>query len=82
LHYCVANMPGAYAYTSTLAMCNATLPYAVRLATLGVSQAAKADPALANGINTMDGAVTCSAVAEAQGLPFRPLRDLQSEGRG
>lgn len=78
LHYCVANMPGAYAHTSTLALGNATLPYAVRLATLGLRQAMVTDQALANGINTRDGFVTCAAVAEAHGLPFHPLRDLLS----
>jgi alanine dehydrogenase len=73
LHYCVANMPGAVPRTSTYALSNATLPYAEKLARLGPLNACKADPALALGINTLNGNLTYKAVAEAFGLPYTPL---------
>jgi alanine dehydrogenase len=76
LHYCVANMPGAVPRTSTYALSNATLPYAVRLAHLGPLAACKADPALALGINTYNGHLTYKAVADAFGLPYTPLETL------
>src|SRR6476620_7715095 len=73
-HYCVANMPGAYARTSTQALSNATARYAELLADLGLEGACKKQPALIGGINTRDGKVTYAAVAEAHGLPFeQPL---------
>src|SRR4051794_39400448 len=71
-HYCVANMPGAYARTSTQALSNATARYAELLADLGLEGACKKQPALIGGINTRDGKVTYEAVAEAHGMPFEP----------
>jgi alanine dehydrogenase len=69
-HYCVTNMPGAVPRTSTLALSNVTLPYALELADHGLLEAAKRDRALAKGINVLNGVVTYQAVAEAFGLPF------------
>ncbi len=69
-HYCVANMPGAYPRTSTIALTNATLPYVRRLAVEGV-EALEQDPGFAKGINTFQGHVTCEAVAQALGLESR-----------
>ena len=74
--YCVANMPGAVPNTSTYALTNVTLPYAVSLANHGWQQALRSDPALALGLNTYDGEVTNSAVAEAHGLAHRPLAEV------
>jgi alanine dehydrogenase len=76
VHYCVANMPGAVARTSTFALCNATIGYARILADQGIKAAAKADPALARGINTMDGQCPHDAVAGALGVPHTPLSKL------
>lgn len=73
IHYGVTNMPGAVAQTSTYALTNATLPYALRLADLGALPAARKDPALALGFNSHDGAITHPIVAEALGLSYRPL---------
>ena len=73
IHYCVANMPGAVAQTSTFALTNATLGYGLKLADLGVVEAVKRDPALALGINTVNGHCTYMAVAEACDLPFTSL---------
>lgn len=70
VHYCVANIPGAVARTSTLALTNATLRYLVTVAGRGVRGAAAADPALALGLSTLDGSLCNLAVAEAHGLPF------------
>ncbi|AXJ94290.1 MULTISPECIES: alanine dehydrogenase [unclassified Sphingomonas] len=70
IHYCVANMPGAVARTSTFALNNATLPFAVKLANLGAEAAMKADAHLANGLNVYHGKITHHAVAEALDLPF------------
>jgi alanine dehydrogenase len=69
-HYCVTNMPGAYPRTSTFALTEATLPYALRLADRGVAAAAE-DPGLAKGVNTYAGRVTYRAVADALGLQER-----------
>jgi alanine dehydrogenase len=69
-HYCVANMPGAYARTSTQALSNATARYAELLADLGLEGACKKVPALTGGINVRDGKVTYAAVGEAHGLPY------------
>ncbi len=63
IHYCVANMPGAYPRLSTLALTNVTLPYALRLADRGL-EAVRVDPGLACGVNTHQGRITCKAVAE------------------
>ncbi len=70
VHYCVANMPGAVARTSTYALNNATLPHVLQLANLGWRQALLADPHLRAGLNIWNGRVTCKPVAEAQHLPF------------
>jgi alanine dehydrogenase len=67
LFYCVANMPGAVPRTSTYALANVTLPYAVELADLGWREALAADPALALGLNTHDGQITYGPVADAHG---------------
>ncbi|MDP1028018.1 alanine dehydrogenase [Sphingomonas sp. KR1UV-12] len=70
IQYCVANMPGAVARTSTFALNNATLPFALKLANLGAEAAMKADPHLANGLNVSGGKIRHAAVAEALDLPF------------
>jgi len=75
IYYCVANMPGAVPNTSTWALTNATLPYAVRLADKGWRGALQADPALALGLNTHGGAVTYPAVAEAFGMACTPTAE-------
>jgi alanine dehydrogenase len=75
-HYCVANMPGAVPITSTKALTNATLPYVEAIADDGVAEAVARDPALARGVNVLDGEITYEAVAEAHGLDYRPLEDL------
>jgi alanine dehydrogenase len=72
IHYCVTNMPGAVARTSTLALSNVTLPYGLALADLGLADAARAYPELAKGINVLNGTVTYRAVADAFGLSFQP----------
>jgi len=76
VHYCVANMPGAVPVTSTKALTNVTLPDAEALADYGVRDAIARDPALARGVNVMDGKVTYEAVAEAHGLEYSPLSEL------
>ena len=76
LHYCVANMPGAVPRTSTFALTNATLPYALKLANKGFKDAIAADAGLAEGVNTYQGKLTYQAVAEAQGLIYTPLAGL------
>ncbi|WP_299003810.1 alanine dehydrogenase [uncultured Shewanella sp.] len=70
VHYCVANMPGAVARTSTFALNNATLPYIIKLADLGYEKALQQDPHLRNGLNVMHGKITCAEVAEALDLPY------------
>jgi alanine dehydrogenase len=74
--YCVANMPGAVPNTSTYALTNVTLPYALSLANRGWREALKADPALALGLNTHDGMITNAPVAQAHGLEHRELADV------
>jgi alanine dehydrogenase len=69
-HYCVANMPAAYARTATQALTNITYRYVELLADLGLDGACKKRPALIGGINTRDGKLTCQAVAEAHGLKY------------
>ncbi len=76
IHYCVANMPGAVSMTSTVALTNATLPYAIQLANKGYKAAALEDPELAKGLNVIEGKVTCQAVAEAFDLPYDPLESV------
>jgi alanine dehydrogenase len=75
-HYCVTNMPGAVPVTSTRALTNATLPYVEAIANNGLRDAAAADPALAKGVNVIDGKVTYEAVAEAHGLDYTPIDDV------
>ena len=70
IHYCVANMPGAVARTSTMALTNATAPFILELANRGVHQALKANQHLLNGLNVYQGNVTCEAVARAHGLDY------------
>ena len=76
LHYCVANMPGAVPRTSTFALSNATMPYAVRLANEGVTARMLEEPGFAAGINEMKGKVTYPAVAEAFGMDYTPVADV------
>ncbi|WP_346694075.1 alanine dehydrogenase [uncultured Alistipes sp.] len=73
LHYCVANIPGAVPRTSTLALTNATLPYAIQLADKGWRRAAQENPELALGLNVVEGKVVYKPVAEAWGLNYEPL---------
>lgn len=73
IHYCVANIPGAVPFTSTLALTNATLPYALRLADKGWQQACAEDPGLKLGLNIVDGKVTFPGVAEAFGMELHTL---------
>lgn len=73
VHYAVANIPGAVPFTSTLALTNATLPYALQLADLGWREACRRDHALELGVNIVDGKVVYPAVAEAFNLPFHKL---------
>lgn len=76
IHYCVANMPGAVPRTSTMALTNATFPYTSRLADEGWEKACRADRALALGVNTVDGKVTCRGVAEAFHLDYVPIEKI------
>ena len=73
LHYCVANIPGAVPYTSTLALTNATLPYAIQLADKGWEKACRENAELKPGLNIIEGKVVHKAVAEAWGLEYTPL---------
>ncbi len=70
-HYCVTNMPGAVPITSTYALTNATLPYALDLADRGIEEALEANPGLGKGLNVSEGEITHPAVAEALGVPVR-----------
>ncbi len=76
VHYCVANMPGAVPQTSTWALTNTTISYAVRIATMGLVKAAKADRALLLGINTYAGNVTYEGVAQATSTEFVPIEKV------
>jgi alanine dehydrogenase len=76
VHYCVGNMPGAVPRTSTYALTNVTMPYAIQIATLGLAVAIREDAALAAGVNVYRGAVTNEGVAQAHGLAFTPLGEL------
>jgi len=83
IHYCVANMPGAVPITSTQALTNATLPYTIALADLGIAEAIRRDPGLRPGVNVANGAVTHPAVAEAVGTEYVPLEQaLETEPVG
>jgi alanine dehydrogenase len=74
VHYCVTNMPGAVGRTSTIALCNATLPYALKIANKGYEKAAAEDSGFAEGINMVGGRITNSAVAEAMHMPVQPMK--------
>jgi len=74
-HYCVANMPGAVPITSTYALTNATLPYAIALADHGVDEAIRRDPGLRPGVNVAGGKVTHPAVAEGVGMDYVPVEE-------
>jgi alanine dehydrogenase len=76
VHYCVGNMPGAVPNTSTYALTNVTLPYALRVASKGLEDAVRDDPALALGVNAYAGALTNAGVGAAHGLPVTPLGEL------
>jgi alanine dehydrogenase len=76
VHYCVGNMPGAVPNTSTYALTNVTLPYALEIATRGLEDAVHDDPALAQGVNVFGGRITNEAVAEAHGLEAAPLSSM------
>jgi alanine dehydrogenase len=75
-HYCVTNMPGAVPITSTYALTNATLPYVLSLAELGVRGAIERDPGLRGGVNVAAGKVTHPAVAQGVGMPFTPVEEV------
>lgn len=74
VHYCVANMPGAVPYTSTLALTNATLPYAIRLANQGWKKACQESTELRNGLNVVQGEVVYKGVADAFNLPLADVK--------
>jgi len=73
IHYCVANMPGAYARTATQALANVTYPYVEALAEFDLPEAIKRQPGLLKGIEILEGKVTCKAVAEAHGFVYTPI---------
>ena len=75
IRYSVANMPGAVPRTSTLALTNVTLPYALKIANLGAEGACKADPAIMKGLNVYKGLLTYKGVADAQNLPYTPAEE-------
>jgi alanine dehydrogenase len=76
IHYCVANMPGAVPHTSTYALTNVTIPYAVEIANRGIVEATRRDHALALGVNVVGGQVTYEPVADAHGLTSVPLAEV------
>lgn len=76
LHYAVPNMPGAVARTSTLALTNATLPYALQLTNKGYLKAVRDNPSLRKGLNVMSAQVTCEAVANSLDIPFTPFESI------
>jgi alanine dehydrogenase len=76
LHYCVANMPGAVPYTSTVALTNATLPYVVQLANKGWRKAVAESKEIERGLNIMQGKIVYKAVAEAFGMEYTPLSEV------
>jgi alanine dehydrogenase len=79
VHYCVANMPGAVPYTSTLALTNATLPYALQLANKGWQKACKENEELKKGLNVAHGKIVYRGVADAWGLPFNEVESVWNE---
>ncbi|MFN2543954.1 MAG: alanine dehydrogenase [Actinomycetota bacterium] len=80
VHYCVGNMPGAVPNTSTYALTNVTLPYALEIANRGLEGAVREDPVLANGVNAYGGELTNVGVAEAHGLRARPVSSVVGAG--
>jgi alanine dehydrogenase len=80
VHYCVANMPGAVARTSTFALSNATLPFILALADKGWRRALLDDPHLRNGLNIHQGKITCGAVAQVRGLAWTPAEKALEDG--
>jgi alanine dehydrogenase len=78
VHYCVANMPGAVPYTSTLALTNATLPYAIQLADKGWKKAAQENSDLVSGLNVIQGDIVYKAVADAFNMPYTPVEKYLS----
>src|SRR3954470_4902276 len=76
VHYCVTNMPGAVPHTSTLALTNATFPYALKLAQMGATAAIKSDNGIKEGVNTYKGHLTYAAVASSQNQPFKDVLTL------
>ncbi len=76
VHYCVANIPGAVARTSTLALTSVTLPYLLKIADNGLEGAASSDPALAKGLSTLGGNLLSEPVAEAHSLSFEAAEEL------
>ena len=76
VHYCVANMPGAVPLTSTMALTNATLPYALRIASQGWKQTARTDQSIREGFNVVEGTVCYQGVAEAFGMEYVPVEEL------
>ncbi len=73
IHYCVANMPGAVPRTSTFALANVTLPYALKIANMGYKEALKSDPSLMKGLNILHDKLVCKPVADAQGIECCPI---------
>ena len=73
LHYCVSNMPAAVPHTSTFGLTNATFPYLLKIANMGLEAACEAHPAIREGVNTLNGNITYAAVAESQGRQWREL---------
>jgi alanine dehydrogenase len=80
IHYCVANMPGAYARTATQALTNATFRYIETLADHGLAEAIRRQPSLLGGINVMAGKLTSRPVAEAHGMEFTEAKELVATG--
>ena len=76
VHYCVANMPGALPKTSTIALTNATLPYAVEIASKGWKKSFRENPEIRCGANVVKGKITCKGVADAFGLKYVPIDNL------
>ncbi len=76
MHYCVDNIPSAFAQTSSVTLCNATLPFAMAIANKGVKQALKDDKHLRRGLTTYDGKLTLLETAEKQNIPFTDPNEL------
>jgi alanine dehydrogenase len=81
VHYCVTNMPGAVGRTSTFALCNVTLPWALRIANLGLTAAARQWPPIATAINVFEGEATNKAVAATFDLPYNPRFEGRAKTR-